>query len=137
RREGMGCEWTAGGNLRIRQRARAVIRHPRTGEKVFFNQVQLHHPSCLDPQTLSSLRSLFREEDLPRNVTYGDGSPIEDAVMDEIGALYRELAASFAWQEGDLIALENMLVSHARNPYAGPRKIVVAMGEMVRSADLN
>ena len=26
--------------------------------------------------------------------------------------------------------VDNMLVAHARNPYAGPRKIVVAMGEL-------
>jgi hypothetical protein len=26
--------------------------------------------------------------------------------------------------------LDNMLVAHSRNPFVGPRKIVVAMGEM-------
>ena len=46
---GMSCEWTETG-LRLRQRAPARRRtHPRTGEKLFFNQVQLHHVSCLDP----------------------------------------------------------------------------------------
>jgi hypothetical protein len=29
-----------------------------------------------------------------------------------------------------------MLVAHSRNPYAGPRKIVVAMGEMVNQSEL-
>ncbi len=137
RKEGMTCEWTPAGNLRIRQLGRAVVTHPKTGEKVFFNQVQLHHPSCLDPETQKSLRSLFGEEDLPRNVFYGDGTPIEDAVMQRLGELYWKLSVAFRWQEGDLILVENMLVSHARNPYVGPRKIVVAMGEMVRGVDLN
>ena len=27
--------------------------------------------------------------------------------------------------------VDNMLVPHVRNPYVGPRKIVVAMGEQV------
>src|SRR5262245_57430482 len=36
RKEGMSCEWTAGDGLRIRQTGPAVIKHPRTGEKVFF-----------------------------------------------------------------------------------------------------
>jgi alpha-ketoglutarate-dependent taurine dioxygenase len=137
RKEGMTCEWTAAGNLRISQKSQAVITHPKTGEKSFFNQVQLHHPSCLDPQTQESMRSLFKEADLPRNVFYGDGTPIDDAVMEKLGELYWKLSVAFMWQEGDLILVENMLVSHARNPYVGPRKIVVAMGEMVRLADLN
>jgi alpha-ketoglutarate-dependent taurine dioxygenase len=134
--EGMICEWTAGAGLRIRQNARAVIKHPKTGEMVFFNQVQLHHPYSLDPETRASLRSLFKEDDLPRNVYYGDGTVIEDEVMEKIDRLYWELSVEFPWEEGDLILIENMLVSHARNPFAGPRKIVVAMGEMFHSKDV-
>src|SRR2546423_5991634 len=34
---GMSCEWTEVG-LRVRQRASGVRRHPRTGERIFFNQ---------------------------------------------------------------------------------------------------
>jgi alpha-ketoglutarate-dependent taurine dioxygenase len=136
RKEGMTCEWTGGNNLRIRQVSPAVVKHPRTGEMVFFNQVQLHHPYCLDAETRQSLRALFKEEDLPRNVSYGDGTPIEDAVMEKLGDLFWKLSVSFPWQQGDLIMVENMLVSHARNPYVGPRKIVVAMGEMVSLKDL-
>ncbi len=135
-KENMTCEWTAGGGLRVRQVSRAVLKHPRTGESVFFNQVQLHHPYCLGADVRASLRSLFREEDLPRNVHYGDGSPIEDSVMERIGEFYWERAVSFPWQEGDLIVLDNMLVAHARNPFVGPRKIVVAMGEMICARDL-
>ena len=56
-----------------------------TGEISFFNQVQLHHVHCLDPETRESLLSIFKREDLPRHVYYGDGSPIEDSVMDHIG----------------------------------------------------
>ncbi len=29
-----------------------------------------------------------------------------------------------------MILLDNMLVAHARDPFEGPRKIVVAMGDM-------
>jgi len=76
---------------------------------------------------------MFREEDLPRNVYYGDGTSIEDAVMDEIGAAYRQCTACFPWQKGDTLMLDNMMIAHARNPYVGTRKIVVAMGEMFGS----
>ena len=127
---GMTSEWTEQG-LRISQSAPAITTHPRTGEKLFFNQVQLHHVSCLDPETRTALEQLFSYEDLPRNVYFGDGTPIPDEVIDRIGELYEELCVEFPWQAGDLIAVDNMLVAHARRPFSGPRKLLVAMGEMV------
>jgi alpha-ketoglutarate-dependent taurine dioxygenase len=130
---GMGFEWTDGDGLRISQVSPAVRTHPRTGEQLFFNQIQLHHVSCLDEATRTALRQLFAEEDMPRNVYFGDGSTIPDEVVDRIGELYEELSVETPWQAGDLIALDNMLVAHARRPFAGERKILVAMGEMISS----
>jgi hypothetical protein len=133
---GMECEWVKGRQLRVKQRGRAVSKHPITGDTVFFNQVQLHHPFCLDPATRKSLVALFKEEGLPRNVYYGDGSRIEDATMAELDKLFWKTAKAFPWNGGDIIMLDNMLVAHARKPFTGTRKIVVAMGEMVNAADL-
>jgi hypothetical protein len=111
----------------------AIAKHPKTGESVFFNQLQLHHISCLDLDIRQSMLSVFGEENLPRNVYYGDGSPIEDSVMEEVGAVYEKAKISFPWQQGDVLMLDNMLAAHGRNPYAGDRKILVAMGEMIGS----
>jgi alpha-ketoglutarate-dependent taurine dioxygenase len=131
---GMTCEWTELG-LRVKQLAKGVRTHPRTGEKLFFNQVQLHHVACLDEETRTALRQLFADEDLPRNVYYGDGTPIPDEVMDRIGEVYEELCVEAPWQKSDLIALDNMLVAHARRPFVGERKIIVAMGKMEHADD--
>jgi alpha-ketoglutarate-dependent taurine dioxygenase len=131
---GMSCEWTELG-LRVRQHAKGVRTHPRTGEPIFFNQVQLHHVACLDEETQTALRQLFADEDLPRNVYYGDGTPIPDEVVERIGEVYERLCVETPWQKGDLIALDNMLVAHARRPFAGERKIIVGMGKMVHADD--
>ena len=126
----MICEWTGTDGLRIRQLSPAVVEHPRTGEKLFFNQIQLHHVYCLDEETRTSLRQLFAEEDLPRNVYFGDGTTIPDETMEYIGNLYEELCVEFPWQTGDLVAVDNMLVQHARREYTGERKLLVAMAQM-------
>ena len=42
----------------------------------------------------------------------------------------------FQWREGDVLMVDNMLVAHARNPYQGARKIVVAMGEMTELSNV-
>lgn len=128
---GAEFEWVAGDGLRISQRTRAVWKHPRTGERVFFNQLQLHHVACLDDDMREAMRDLFSDEELPRNVFYGDGSRIPDDVMRHLGEVYEKVAVRFAWQKGDMIMLDNMLTTHARDTFEGPRQIVVAMGQML------
>ncbi|EAZ91770.1 non-ribosomal peptide synthetase [Crocosphaera chwakensis] len=124
-------EWLPNDGLRTKKVSPAIIQHPTTQECVFFNQVQLHHISFLDSDIRQSLLSNFGYEGLPRNVYYGDGSPIEDKVMNQIKTIYQNLSVSFAWQKGDILMLDNMLTAHSRNPYQGKRKIVVAMGNLV------
>ncbi len=136
RKSGATCEFLRPDHLRVSQRCRAVLSHPKTGELCFFNQVQLHHTHCLDPETRQALLSMFKPDEMPRQVFYGDGSTISDAVMDHVGEIYEKHAVRFQWKAGDLISLDNMLIAHARDPYKGPRKIVVAMGDMVDGATL-
>jgi amino acid adenylation domain-containing protein/non-ribosomal peptide synthase protein (TIGR01720 family) len=137
RAAGVEWEWTGGGEgLRVRQRSQAAARHPQTGEEVFFNQIQLHHVSSLAGEVRRSLEEVFGEEELPRNVYYGSGERIEEEVMAEVGRAYEAAAVDFEWERGDVVMLDNMLVAHGRRAYEGERKIVVAMGEMVESKDI-
>jgi alpha-ketoglutarate-dependent taurine dioxygenase len=133
---GSEFEWKADGGLRIINRTRGTAKHPETKEEMFFNQVQIHHIYCVDEDTREGLRALFDEQDLPRNVYYGDGSPIPDEVMQHLGEAFEKIAVRFKWQKGDMIMCDNMLVTHARDTFEGPRQIVVAMGPLMAAADL-
>lgn len=134
-RAGIDFEWKGENRLMTRQLCQAVARHPQTHEMLFFNQIQLHHISCLDAAVRESMQEMFKAEDLPRNVYYGDGTPLEDSVVDEISALYEKLAVRFQWQATDVIMLDNMMVAHARDPFEGTRKILVAMAEIASNKD--
>jgi len=136
-KQGFIAEWVGKDNLRVKQHCRAVLRHPVTGELSFFNQVQLHHVHCLDPAVRKSVLSIFKREDLPRHVYYGDGSEIDDAVMDHVGEIYENNAVRFTWREGDMVTLDNMLTAHGRDSYVAPRKIVVALGDLIDGADVD
>lgn len=131
REEFIQFEWKGGNRLRTCSVRPAVIHHPGSGEISWFNQAQHWHISCLDPLTRASLLELFRPEDLPRTCSYGDGTPIEDSVMEEILGVYSELEVCFPWQRGDVALLDNVLTAHGRNPYVGDRKQLVALGEMM------
>ncbi|WOI45122.1 non-ribosomal peptide synthetase [Acidovorax sp. BLS4] len=133
---GIEWRWLDGDTLQTRTRCPAVMVHPITGERVFFNQVQLHHVSCLEPEVRQDLLAMVGMERMPRHVCYGDGSPISDETMALVGEAYEACAVRFDWRQGDVVMLDNMLAAHARDPYEGPRKIVVAMGAMYDRAAL-
>jgi alpha-ketoglutarate-dependent taurine dioxygenase len=123
------CEWKDDGELRTRQVCQAVAQHPRTREWVWFNQAHLFHVSGLGPELRDVLQELVEPEDLPRNVYYGDGAPLEEALLDEVRGVLDATRVVFPWRTDDILMLDNMLVAHARSPFEGPRKIVVAMAE--------
>lgn len=127
-RNGIACEWLDGGRLRTRQRCQSLARHPASGEMVWFNQAHLFHVSALPEPVREALLEVVALEDLPRNVTHGDGSPLDDAMLDEIRAVYEDARLHFAWQQNDVLLLDNMLMAHGRAPFTGPRKVIVAMG---------
>lgn len=132
RRAGIACEWKPDGELRTRQVCQAVAAHPHTGEVVWFNQAHLFHVSSLEPATRAGLLAVVAEAELPRNAYYGDGTPIEDGVLDEIREVYRQLAIEVRWRDGDVVLADNMLVAHGRTPFRGPRRVLVAMAEPYR-----
>lgn len=136
REQGTDFEWLDHETLQVRTRCPAVIRHPLTGERAFFNQLQLHHPFCLGEEMREDLLDMFGADRLPRLVSYGDGTPIEDEIMALVGQAYEDCAVRFVWRKGDVAMLDNMLVAHARDPYEEPRLIVVAMGEMTARGDV-
>jgi len=125
------CEWR-GERLRIRQRAAAVRAHPETGDRVFFNQVLLHHPAALPTATRSALIDLCGTDDeLPRYVAFGDGTTIADEVVVTLQETFAAHAARFPWERYDILCLDNMLVSHGRAAFSGSRRVLVAMSQIV------
>ncbi len=122
-------EWNEEDELSTRQVCQAVARHPVSGEWVWFNQAHLFHISNLAPAVRETLISIVGEEGVPRNVFYGDGSPIELEALEHVRAVLQRCQVSFPWRAGDVLMLDNMLVAHGRSTFQGARKVVVAMAE--------
>lgn len=128
-RHGIASQWLDEDHLRTRQVCPAIAMHPHTGAKVWFNQAHLFHVSNHTEDNRKALLRTFGEDFLPRHAYYGDGEAIEEDALDAIRAIYEEEKLSFAWKSGDLMLLDNMLYSHGRDPYEGPRKVLVAMAD--------
>lgn len=128
-------EWLPNNVLKTRQINKALAVHPRTGDKIWFNQAHLFHGSALKQEVRESLLSIMSEDMLPRNVYFGDGSKIPDEYIEAINQVYRDLEIRFPWQQNDVMLLDNMLYSHGRTPFSGDRKILTGMAGICK-ADL-
>ncbi|WP_410666179.1 TauD/TfdA family dioxygenase [Amycolatopsis sp. lyj-84] len=130
---GIEFTWLPDQRLRTQQVAQAVVRHPVTGEWAWFNQAHLFHPVSLPSDVRGSLLEALDPIDLPRNALYGDGTPIEDEVIATINAAFDAEYRAEAWSDGDALLIDNVLTAHGRQPYTGPRKVLVAMAEPASS----
>lgn len=117
-----------GPELTTKQLCQATLIHPTTKEKVWFNQAHLFHISGLSKDITQALIAEVGEKNLPRNSFYGDGTPIDEEVLNHIRDAYEREVIVFMWQRGDIMILDNILMAHGRKPYSGARKIAVAMG---------
>ena len=89
RRNSIQWEWKEGDRLRTKQIQPAMVFHPQTKEKVWFNHAAFFHISTLESQIRQALITEFKEEDFPANTYYGDGSPIEDRVLNFLRHAYQ------------------------------------------------
>jgi alpha-ketoglutarate-dependent taurine dioxygenase len=135
---GWELQWLPDGTLRLLNEVRpASVTHPVTGERVWFNQAHLLHPSAIAADLRGDRRhvaaALVRLAGLPRRnsprylTTFGDGTLIAEADLEAIRAAIRAEMILFDWQRGDLLLVDNYLMAHGRRPYRGRRRILASL----------
>lgn len=130
---GISYRWYPSGWLETKQNAPAVIYHPLTNEKLWFNQAHLFD---LNAKLLgwwhflaTKLIYTFPHTKL-HSVTFGDGSPIPKEDLYHILDVLDQCTVYFPWQKGDLLMLDNRTAMHGRATFNGPRRILTAMTEL-------
>jgi len=124
-------EWQADGALRTWQRRSAVVTHPRTGQRCWFNQVAFLNAWTMDPEVREYLVDIYGEEGLPFDTRLGNGDRIGADVVQAIQSAYEASSAREPWQAGDLLLVDNVRTAHGREPFKGTREVVVAMADAV------
>lgn len=123
-------QWTKNGWLQISQVRPAIMAHPETGEKVWFNQAHLYDFS---PKLLGMWRYIgakifyCRPHTKLHQIFYGDHTLIPRADLYHILDVLDAQTIAFPWQKGDLLVLDNVLTMHGRATFEGKRRILTAM----------
>ena len=119
----------------IRWKRPAIVYHPVSNEKIWFN-----HSYFFNKYSILEEIGLSHDDDslddyLASNTFFGDGSIISYDEYCEIENAYNKEKVIFTWQKGDVLFLDNMLTAHGRSPYTGDRKIVVSIIEPYNGID--
>lgn len=130
-------EWQSDGGLRTRQRRSAVVHHPQTGRPCWFNQIAFLSEWTMKPEVHEFLVDMYGADGLPFNTRYGNGDPIGEDVVAAINDAYDSNTMFVEPVVGDLVFVDNIRCAHSREPFDGPREIVVALAGPVRLSDLS
>ncbi|MGW3984611.1 TauD/TfdA family dioxygenase [Streptomyces mirabilis] len=128
-------EWQPDGGLRTRQRRSAVVRHPVTGRRCWFNQIAFLNEWTMAPEVREYLMDVYGADGLPFNTRFGNGEPIGEDVVELLNSVYEAHTAREPWQAGDLMLVDNIRTAHSREPFEGPREVLVALADPVRLTD--
>ena len=115
--------WQPDGELRTRQRRSAVVSHPLTGQRCWFNQIGFLSEWTMDPEVREYLIDLYGDDGLPFTTRFGNGDPVTEDIVQLLNETYEANAARVSWQAGDLLLVDNIRTAHSREPYEGPREI--------------
>lgn len=128
--------WLADGELRTRRVRPAIIRHPLTGARVWFNQVAFLNEWTMQPAVREYLVSAFGADRLPYNTRFGDGGLLDKDTVDGINDVYLAHTVRREWQAGDVLVVDNLRMAHSRAPFQGDRNVLVALAEPIHIGQL-
>jgi alpha-ketoglutarate-dependent taurine dioxygenase len=128
-------EWQPDGGLRTRQRRSAVVRHPITGQRCWFNQIAFLNEWTLAPEVREFLVDVYGADGLPFNTRFANGDAIGEDIVQVLNQVYEANTAREPWQAGDLMLVDNVRTAHAREPFKGQREVLVAMADVTHLAD--
>ena len=131
RSAGYELEWQRDDGLCTRRNAPGIVLHPTTREPLWFNHAMLFNIAVLAPETRDALLAERGQDRLPNNTYFEDGATIPADVIQHVKQAYDRHTVRVQWQAGDLLLLDNMLRAHGREPYRGPRRVLVAMANPV------
>ena len=125
-------EWQPDGGLKTTQHRQAVVSHPVTGERCWFNQIAFLNEWTLDPEIREYLVEVFGSDGLPFNTSFGNGDPVTEDMVEAINETYEANTMQEPWQAGDLMLVDNIRMAHSKEGYEGDREVLVGMADPVQ-----
>lgn len=108
----------------------AVTRHPVTGERLYFNQLnsQIQNQWTIGKERAELFDRLYgNHTDRPYAVAFDNGQPVTQEDYLAVRDLFEARKIAFPWRAGDVMLLDNKLTAHGRHAYTGERDVQVML----------
>ncbi|KAI8741949.1 clavaminate synthase protein [Biomphalaria glabrata] len=117
--QGTSFEWLPNGCLKTVTAVLPAIKEDiRTGKKVWFNSIIAAYLGWRDSRNPPG-----------KAVTFSDGTPMPDAIMEDLEKILDQLAVDVTWEKGDVMLVDNNQALHARRTFTPPRRILASLGK--------
>jgi hypothetical protein len=113
---GYSWEWLDDGGLRVTTPVLPAVHKLPDGRTTFFNQLIAASQGWKDGRN-----------DPSKAITYGDGTPLDQAGAPEAARLAEELAFDVPWLKGDVALVNNFVAMHGRRTFTGTRKVLASL----------
>lgn len=135
--KGWKVDWLPDSSLQLWQELLPGFKtHPRTGVRVWFNQVHYHAPECTllwalrdgrQDQVAEIKRAMLDHPEMLDYVFHRDGSRVAAEDAEHIWDVLVQSEIPMRWQACDLLLLDNVLAMHGRRAFRGNRRILAAL----------
>lgn len=141
--KGWKIRWCPDDTMQLHQSMPTFRNHPRTGVRVWANQLHYHTPEGMVQWSLHDGRmddvQYYRGlmSDAPEkldHVLHADGTPVSSEEAEHIWDVLSRSEVAHRWEQGDVLILDNVLAMHGRRAFRGERSILVGMMRENRDA---
>ena len=109
-------EWQPDGSLRATTPVLQAVRELPDGRKSFFNQLIAAFQGWKDARN-----------DPSKSITFGNGEPLDPALVDLATQLAEGVTFDISWQLGDVALVDNFVAMHGRRTFRGTRKVLASL----------
>jgi hypothetical protein len=137
RKRGWTTTWLSDGSVQLWQEILPGFKtHPRTGERVWFNQTHFHAPECTLRwaqrdrrlgQVAQIKQAMAEYPEMLDHVFHGDGSRVSAEDAEHIWDVIVHSEIPMPWRAGDILLLDNILAMHGRRPFRGKRRVLAGL----------
>ncbi|MCH9626344.1 MAG: hypothetical protein S4CHLAM123_15410 [Chlamydiales bacterium] len=125
-----GYRWNKKNWLQVIYDNPSIIAHPKTGERVWFNQAHLYdyNPRLLGFWNWVGTKFVYcRKNTVMHEIYYGDGKKVPKKDLYHVMDVLEKETIKFPWQKGDVLVLDNILTMHGRASFSGERRILASL----------
>jgi len=109
-------QWLDDGCLKVTTPVIPAVMELSDGRSTFFNQLIAAFHGWKDARN-----------DPSKSITFGDGSELSQATMDQVIGMAEDITFDTPWQSGDVALVDNFVAMHGRRTFTGTRKVLASL----------